>query len=548
MFDAPPLDQFLPRWLPWAQYAVVPVLTFAIVYVVLRWSARIAMGPQPIPGMDQWWLRAERCNQIRPARAAATLLVMVVVAVTVYAMGSPLSNVTTRGRFILAGVAFVVAAYAARAATAQFLLERPYSAWSLLYDQAVTFTLFGFTYYFIALAVGLAMPPRYDAVALSMIAGMFLLGVGVRYSGHLWLLRLLGALRPAPQRASAIVDALAADIAPTVYEFRVGYANAFAFPDRNAVAFTSRIMEICDDDEIRAIAAHEVGHLRDGNMQRLVKLSWIVVALILLLIQLRPAVATWGDSAGLAVLTAALVLLLVLARKGKRVRVEGERHADAEAARQVDPAIYVRALEKLYRDLLRPVGKKSWLGHAALYDRMVAAGVSPAYERPQKKPVLLARWRGGCAAVVPVLACVFALFAANLWRHMSLAGLGSPIASLCDAAMLGSSEFDLLRAVEPAAASGERDLVRAVVARVLETSPGDAAVWAKAAGTLAAAGCDEEADAVLATAREIHQADMPGREWEVAWETDPTSRYIADIEAYMAKVRNSRRQTRTIGQ
>jgi hypothetical protein len=84
---------------------------------------------------------------------------------------------------------------------------------------------------------------------------------------------------------------------------------------------------------------------------------------------------------GLLVGIAAGVAVLWLAQ---RVARSMEKRADAVAVDDGDdPTVYARALEKLYRANLLPAvmpGKGGVHGH--LYDRLLAVGVEPGYERP----------------------------------------------------------------------------------------------------------------------------------------------------------------------
>lgn len=60
--------------------------------------------------------------------------------------------------------------------------------------------------------------------------------------------------------------------------------------------------------------------------------------------------------------------------------------------------VYARALEKLHEDTLLPaVVAKEHLTHPHLYDRLLAAGVTPDYPRP--KPAGSMAWNGLLVAI-----------------------------------------------------------------------------------------------------------------------------------------------------
>ena len=85
--------------------------------------------------------------------------------------------------------------------------------------------------------------------------------------------------------------------------------------------------------------------------------------------------------AGVAVLELVLLLLLVFSRQ---LSQRMEKRADALARQeQTGDGIYARTLEKLYQanqmPAVMPRGRRT---HPHLYDRMLAAGLTPDYPRP----------------------------------------------------------------------------------------------------------------------------------------------------------------------
>jgi hypothetical protein len=71
-----------------------------------------------------------------------------------------------------------------------------------------------------------------------------------------------------------------------------------------------------------------------------------------------------------------------------------ELRADGVAkANEPDPGVYARALERLYEDGLLPaVNTQAQSGHPHLYDRLLAAGVTPSFPRP--RPPSYTAWNG----------------------------------------------------------------------------------------------------------------------------------------------------------
>jgi hypothetical protein len=72
-----------------------------------------------------------------------------------------------------------------------------------------------------------------------------------------------------------------------------------------------------------------------------------------------------------------------------------EKRADELALKeQINEGVYARALEKLYRENLSPaVNVNNRQTHPHLYDRMIAAGITPDFPRPARpKRLTLIGW------------------------------------------------------------------------------------------------------------------------------------------------------------
>jgi hypothetical protein len=102
------------------------------------------------------------------------------------------------------------------------------------------------------------------------------------------------------------------------------------------------------------------------------------------------------------VLLAGLKLFVRLGRKM-------EKRADSQAAGWEPAAgVYARALEKIYQANLAPAVLRSKRAvHPDLYDRILAAGVTPDYPRPDPPP----GWGRLLGVFTMVLASVFGFYA-----------------------------------------------------------------------------------------------------------------------------------------
>jgi Zn-dependent protease with chaperone function len=217
----------------------------------------------------------------------------------------------------------------------------------------------------------------------------------------LWLPLLylfLKAKKSPDLRLERLVDEMAAQtgIKPSrVYYGESPLARAAALIYLRSLVFTSRVLDILTDDELRSIILHELAHLREGWA---VRLSRLVPVLALMLITLMHPLMHHMGVAGLFWLAVVIMLLL---RFANRIARRMEHHADDAAIQgSADTVMYARALEKIYQANQVPaVMRGNNMVHPHLYDRMLAAGVTPDYPRPQ--PPGRMAWPGWAVLLVP---------------------------------------------------------------------------------------------------------------------------------------------------
>ncbi len=171
-------------------------------------------------------------------------------------------------------------------------------------------------------------------------------------------------------------------------------ANAAALIYIKSLVVTTRMMEDLQDDEVRAVILHEMAHLRERLLVQIARLvgmlSWTS------LIFIHPMVHRF-EFKGILILLAGVWLVNRLARALAR-RLENE--ADSAAIHGThDPAVYAHALEKLYIANQLPAVMRGRQVHPHLYDRMVQAGVTPAYPRPLPPGPMA--WPGWAALALP---------------------------------------------------------------------------------------------------------------------------------------------------
>ena len=216
-----------------------------------------------------------------------------------------------------------------------------------------------------------AITACYFGVMLSL-----LLGLGLR------LVRWSGFIEPAPPEVESVARRTAEQAGAKlnrVWISRGCVAQAYALLPMRDILLTKGLLEALSDEELETVCAHEAAHLTESRWAFAGRVAGAFT--LFPLIFLTPAMSNFG-LAGLLVPGVATFLILSLTQRLSR---RMERRADAAAAGSMaDSSIYARALEKIYEVNLIPAtlpGKRR--SHPDLYDRMLAAGVTPGYQRPR---------------------------------------------------------------------------------------------------------------------------------------------------------------------
>jgi Zn-dependent protease with chaperone function len=267
-------------------------------------------------------------------------------------------------------------------------LHRAFAAWislALPYSALIAAVIF--------------MPGEFGAGTV-LVAGFYLaLHFVVQFGLLLRVLRWMRLLMPASERLLKIVanqSAPANTCVRATWLLESEAAQAYAITTTGELLYTTGIMECCDDEELSAITAHELAHLSESR--------WIVAARLLTsltfmpLIFISPLLHHFG-AAGL-LMTGGLIFLMVLA--APRLSQKLEKRADRMAAAQeLNEGVYARALLKLYQHnhmpAVNPPGQHT---HPSLYDRLLAAGVTPDFSRPDPPAKVTLIYRIYFAALV----------------------------------------------------------------------------------------------------------------------------------------------------
>jgi len=345
------------------------LLTAGLVYI----TNRLALISWRRSRDKHWSEQARLCYPVRKAAGSNAIFLPVNWMLLVYVLWPDSSPLW----------AFTGAASAMGAFLGTLPLEREIfpriNPRELLGLATVTYLLrFGFWFVFIAGTV--FMPDDFGWGTLA-VTGLVVVLWWAWSQGGSWIGRKLGLLTPPPERVQKIVSATSAKMNVPVREVMfmpLPFAQAFAFPARKKLLFTSRLMELMPDDEVAAVCAHELAHLTETRRARgsrytgyLIFFPWLYFNP---LIHLTQGLAFFG----LCLFTAIVPAL------SRRISRRLESRADGIAkANEGDAGTYARALLRLYEDGLLPtVLAKGRATHPDLYDRMLAAGVTPDFPRP----------------------------------------------------------------------------------------------------------------------------------------------------------------------
>jgi hypothetical protein len=166
---------------------------------------------------------------------------------------------------------------------------------------------------------------------------------------------------------------------------------------RKTIAVTERLLEVLTSDELAAVVAHEVGHLKEGHK------AWWRLGVLWFSCGASFAFAFVDPEDILVFIWTAVAALFALVAGLRAWSRRREHDADEVAVAASDPAVYARALEKLYEVNLVPAALRGG-AHPSLYDRLKRAGINPDYARPAL-PTRNPTWAGLVAVALFPAAC-----------------------------------------------------------------------------------------------------------------------------------------------
>ena len=260
-----------------------------------------------------------------------------------------------------------------------------------LLHQIVLGWLFRFLMWFVFLAAITLMPEEFNQLTVIIAVAVVALCIVWTRDGWIQVGKRVGLFLPPTERLQNIVRDTAARMNIPLNELwliRAPWAQAFAMPGKRKLLFSERLLEILSDDEIAAVSAHELAHLSEARSDYFKR--YVLWLTFLPWIFFKPLVHKF-DLAGFVILLLSTVLVPSFYRRVSR-KLE-MRADDVAKSNEPDKGAYARALARLYEDNLLPaVNPKRKATHPHLYDRLLAAGVTPDFPRPA--PAALMAWHG----------------------------------------------------------------------------------------------------------------------------------------------------------
>lgn len=358
----------------WTQQNTLALLLTLGLHTLLVWLLTIPL--RRMPADAHWTERARRYWPVR--KALGGMLMMAMIFGIFFSKSEKDHDGGASGRFL----AMFFATWAT-GIFATFLATRRLTVPSNSVRHWVSQILLQFNPLlslapFLFIGVGLTCARRLDGGTWAIFGGVIAWLLFLNFGGLLLLWRWLGQSEPAAPDLAQRLQALAPEAPPRVVIWKSEMGQALAFFWSNTIAFSQGSLAALDPAQIEAIARHELAHLREPVLVRALRLINLVSAGSAVLI--FPITKSY-DMTGLLIFLGIFVgLNKLLVRLARKMEVQAD-----DAAAQSDPAVYAGALEQLYRINLMPgvVSRKANQIHPNLYDRMVSAGVTPDWVRPQ---------------------------------------------------------------------------------------------------------------------------------------------------------------------
>lgn len=367
-------------------------IAFALTGVFSGTVNWIALGAWRRTAGQHWTERARALYTVRRASGLNGALVVVVAFVTGAVISDSFSDSFPWWALIGAFFGCLAGYYPLQRA---IFPGRAIKAWIAAVAFQLSLQVFSFGLFF---ACVYGMPRAFGLTTWLIAGGWLAIQLALEFGLWLNLLRFLRLLLPPSARLTRIAsEASARSGIPirAVWESVGAASQALVFLVTRTLVFTRPLLERLSDAELESICLHELAHLTEPKpifrLRMLGRFSQLPLLFVV------PLTARFGPGAAFALLVLTFVIPLGLLRVRHRMEQRADRLTVSATA---DPAVYARALEKIHAANQIPAVLGGRHTHPDLYDRMLAAGVTPDYPRPARPKRF--HWTSGVLVVLVV--------------------------------------------------------------------------------------------------------------------------------------------------
>lgn len=369
-------------------HLIQELIAGTVLAALSQWIAtHIAFWPARRDSLDRHW--TERARRSWSAYLLVSIGPAILLGISMARAGEDIRGWEGTLRLLLLPLCISLGALVGSLPVARRILRRPVRLSDLLRGYGMSFLVLapGVTVFLIMLILLFSQELGPTSIGI-MLSGL-LLSLGLTLGLAIPIVRAVGLLTAPPQRLVEIVQTASEQAQippPPVYLLHWHQANAVAFPFAQILAFTKPALEILTDEELGAVCLHEIAHLRESRQAKLTRLSGLLV--------LFPLFTTpvWFKSFGTPGILVPLAIFFIGSRllRGFSQRMETEADAAAYKDEESAESCYAQALEKIYEyNAVPAVMRGKSQSHPHLYDRLVAAGVTPEYPRPKAPSIAL---------------------------------------------------------------------------------------------------------------------------------------------------------------
>lgn len=367
----------LPAWVRFGPALFYPLLSLGVMLPLTWLLEAMLLRPWRRLGADAHW--ALRARESFPIRARLTSWVITAPALVAMVWILWLGRLTPVDVAIAPAVAVLLVAIVSLVRVTRLVApHRPRLTWR----GFVGMIAMGGASLVLLLVIGASMPDELGprawlllAVALIVIT-LWSIGVPTRIAAS------TGLYAPASPSIVALVEASASRAgvrAPGVFVADLPTVNAFALLVSRHLVLTKSLVEGVSEEGLAAVIDHEMGHF--GEPPRTVALRVASSLVLVPLVLVKPLFLSVSPYAALGLAAVVATVALVSAKMRRRL----EEHAGVHAATPEQAQRYAGVLERIYELNAVPAVLAGRV-HPALYDRLLACGVTPDFPRPAPPP------------------------------------------------------------------------------------------------------------------------------------------------------------------